>query len=193
MTHEVGHRWGATVVLPFAADEMILLDGSLSHWAQVASVGGPSALGYGHLSDNGDGTFTHARVSPLSYAPLELYAMGLIGRDDPSLGDLFYVSGAPNPDAVNAGGPVTFGGTRNDLTVAQIEQALGPRTPSADNAQTAFRFAFVLVCADACSDASLAWVDDQRLSWEGTFALASGQRATAATALTRRRTRGKAP
>lgn len=183
LTHEVGHRWGASIVLPQASDPMALLDASLSHWARVAAVGGPSALGYGELLDNGDGTFTHQRVSPLRYAPLELYAMGLIAPDDPSLGDMFHVSGAPDADAVNARGPVTFSGTRHDLSMADVVAALGPRTPPSTAAQTSFRFAFVLVCDDACSDASLAWVDGQRLSWPATFATATGGRSTATTEL----------
>jgi hypothetical protein len=183
LTHEVGHRWGASVLLPQAGDPMALLDASLSHWSRVAGVGGPSALGYGELVDNGDGTFTHERVSPLRYAPLELYAMGLVPATDPSLVGLFHVTGAPDPDAVNAGGPVTFAGTRVDLSIADIVAGLGPRTPSFVEAQTAFRFAFVLVCDGACDEASLAWVDAQRESWPETFAAATGRRATADTHL----------
>jgi len=199
LTHEVGHRWGASVMPPPSEpDPLILLDGAKSHWAIVASIGGPSALGYGHMTDNGNGTFTSTRISPLGYAPLELYTMGLIPPDDPSLAGMFYVrdptgfdpptnsTGQPwTIDSLNAGGSVTFSGERVNLTVADIVAALGPRTPAHPATQTEFRFAFVLVCDSVagCSDQTLGWVDDTRVAWEGTFHQATGARASADTVL----------
>jgi hypothetical protein len=189
LVHEVGHRWGAATVLPGANDPLVLLDSALSHWPVIVGPGGPSALGYGELVDHGDGTFTHEAVKPLAYAPLELYLMGLVARDDALLGDLFFVpdaggiSGGATIDSVNGNGTVTFSGQRTDLDVADLEAALGPRLPAHPEAQTSFRFAFVLVCDGSCSAAGLAFVEDERTSWERTFATATGGRASATTSL----------
>lgn len=183
---------------PLEPDPTWLLDANLAHWSIVAGVGGPSALGYGQTVDNGDGTFTNTTVKPLSYAPLELYTMGLLPPDAPELSDLFYVESpaqfVPGTDAagtpwthasINGREPVTFAGSRVDLSIDAIVAALGPRTPAYPESQTSFRFGFAILCRpDApCAPESVAWVDGERVAWEQRFADATGQRAAAITAL----------
>jgi hypothetical protein len=197
LTHEVAHRWGATLVLPSLADPYQLVDEYWSHWPIVVG-GGASALGYGETVDLGGGQFENHVVTPLRYSPLELYIMGLLPPDAPELGDLFWVAGPHSfqppqnvlgqpwtKDSLSAKTPLTFQGTRVDLSVGEIVADLGPRSPAHADAQKHFRFAFVLVCPPQrpCSDEGLAWVDAQRSLWEGTFPTATGQRATADTKL----------
>jgi hypothetical protein len=198
LTHEVGHRWGACLQTSWESDPMLLIDQSFAHWTIIGGLGGPSALGYGQTVDNGGGSFTNTAVKPLRYAPLELYAMGLLAPDDPLLDGLFYVPdphsfapatdgvGAPwSIDSLNAHGTVTFSGTRVDFTIDQLVAALGPRIPTHDTAQTEFRFAFVVLCppGGTCASETVSWVDAQRTSYEATFATATGDRGTAQTDL----------
>ena len=188
---ELAHRWGAYLPVPGGGDPWALLDVALSHWAMVANVGAPGDLAYGVTRDNGDGTFTAALASPILYTPWELYTMGLY--DPASLGDLFYVAGpsafdppaAPDgtawtPDSVASTTPVTFAGTRVDVAAADVLADLGPRDPPFGAAPTAFRCAFVVLCADAaaCAGDALAWAEAARTAWPARFAAATGGRAS---------------
>lgn len=198
LTHEVGHRWGAGLLLPWEADPTWVLDASVAHYTLAAGLGGPGALSYGQTVDLGGGAFRSETVKPLAYSPFELYTMGLLPPGDPLLADLFYVEslsgfapavdpiGAPwTADSVNGTGTVEFQGQRVDLPMSDVVQALGPRVPASADAQKAFRFAFVLLCepGQACRDDTIAWVDEQRIAWETRFGVATGGRATAGTKL----------
>lgn len=194
LTHEVGHRWGANLALPWEADPFVLVVDFMSHWSLFAGLGGASALSYGELVANGDGTFTSSEVRPMPYSPWDLYAMGLLPADE--VPDLFFVRdptgfepaldpfGTPwtgNSRARDE--PVTFTGERVDVTIEDVVAALGPRDPAFGESQTDFRFAFVVLCRRdrPCSDETLSWVDGVRAGWSDRFAWATGDRAAAST------------
>ena len=188
LTHEVGHRWSAYVQLPDAEDNGVLVDEWWSHWTLFASLGGPSALGYGELVEEAPGHFRFSIRHPLRYAQLELYQQGLIARDE--VGPMFYVENAAGfappasragpwtPDAV--GESVSFEGSRVDFTIDDVVGSHGARVPDAAGAQRAFRMAFMLVCADpsSCAPDAIPFVEAQRRAWPETFAMATGGRAT---------------
>ncbi len=204
LTHEVGHRWLAHVQVPWADDPGVLeqwkdqpYEFPAGHWTILAGTGGPSAMGYGEVVDNGDGTITARSVIPMPYSRLDLYAMGLLPAAE--VGPLFWVSGAtgfaPPADALgqqwsaqsvlSAGAEVTFSGTAETFEVADLAAVFGPRDPPYGEAQDTFRFAFVLMCAPGspCSPEGAAWVDGQRAAWEETFDWATGGRGAAETEL----------
>jgi hypothetical protein len=189
VVHEVGHRWSAYLFLPDVEDEDVLTDEYWSHWSVYANVGGPSALGYGELIDESNGQFSFQIRRPLRYSMLELYQQGLVSPDE--VVDLFFVEGAadffPTTSlggdwgADSYGEDVRYSGTRHDFTLDDIIARNGPNAV----AQTAYRMAFVIICADqnACDVDALAFVDAQRLLWPDSFAAATDGRATADTSL----------
>jgi hypothetical protein len=193
VTHEVGHRWSAYLSLASAADPWALTDAFYSHWNVYANMGGPSALGYGQLLDQGGGQFDYELVVPLRYSDVELYQQGLIPPED--VGETFYVTDATGFDPPMNGGQawtpdsygsaVSYMATRVDFDIDEVIADHGPRVPAHADAQTEFRMAFVLVCEDieACDQDALDWVDEQRVDWETTFADATGGRASVDTTL----------
>lgn len=84
------------------------------------------------------------------------------------------------------GEDVTFSGTRVDFTIDDVIAANGPRVPAFGEAQTHFRFAFVMVCHDpaACPEGDLAIVEAQRTALPDLLADSTGGRATADVSLT---------
>lgn len=181
LVHEVTHRWGANLRLELTADPWALVDASYSHWAHPASIGGPSALGYGELLEAEPGRFRFELVSPLVNSDLELYQMGLLAAE--AVRPFFLVEGArdhqpPSPwdgawDPDDYGQAVTFAGRRIDFTLADLQAVHGPRVPSAAEAQHHFRAAFVLACAADCPPEDVAFADAQRAAWPASFARAT--------------------
>jgi hypothetical protein len=181
LVHEATHRWGANLRLAATGDPWSLVDASYAHWAHVASVGGPSALGYGELLEEAPGSFRFELASPLVNSDLELYQMGLLSAEE--VGPLFLVTDASahapaapwdgrwDPD--DYGQAVAFQGTRVDFTLEDVVALHGPRVPDSADAQRAFRSAFVLACEGSCPAEDLAFADAQRLAWPATFARAT--------------------
>lgn len=194
LIHETVHRWSAFLGLQSAPSPGALLGPAGGHWNIHLSTGGPSATGYGELIDTGGGSFRFDVIYPLQISPLELYVAGLIPASE--VPPLFYVANATGYDpAVNAWGETlgatsygedaTFTGDRVDFTIDDIIASNGPRLPAFGDAQTHFRFAFALVCADvaACDEGDLAIVEQQRQAFAVQFPAATGQRASIETEL----------
>jgi len=122
------------------------------------------------------------------YAPLDQYLMGF--RPDGDVPDtLFYVTNySPNVwPVLHPLRGVGFDGTRNFVTIGDVIQAMGRRTPDYTVAQRHFRFAFILVVAQGSqpSAADLAQIDTYRQQFEPFYLLASSHNATADTTLKR--------
>jgi hypothetical protein len=194
LVHETTHRWAAFVELGGTPEPAYLLDAGWAHWNIHVHGGGPSATGYGDVVDLDGGSFRFDLVRPWKLSPLELYLAGLVPADE--VAPMFYVASPYGHDpAIGASGeaigratlaePCTFSGVRTDFTVADIVAANGPRVPAVGEAQTHFRFAFVLACVDpdACSESDLAIVEAQRTAFPATWSAATGGRSTVDTAL----------
>lgn len=195
MVHEMTHRWAAYVQLAGTPQMNYLEDGYGGHWNVHVNTGGPSAVGYGDLSDLGGGNFKFQMIYPLHLSPLELYLAGLISASE--VPPLFYVANATNHSPAtdyltqqpmnqySYGQDVTFSGTRVDFTIDDIIATNGQRLPAVGDAQTHFRYAFVMVCADvnACKESDLAVVEAQRQGLPGSVTLATGGRASVETGL----------
>lgn len=111
------------------------------------------------------------------------------------MGDLFYVADPADYTPADCVGAEwtndcvavasTFQGTRTSLTMDEVVARHGSRFPAYGEAQTEFRFAFVLVCGDedACDPGVYAWADEQRAAFVETYATATGGRGAIDTTL----------
>lgn len=185
---ELGHAWLAFVHATLGDGP---IDGMLgrakAHWSFYLETGGSPVEGH-KWTDNGDGTFTAAKLDKYQFSDLDLYLMGLMGADevqpwflienphdcvDSSQDDK---SCAP-PDAFGfKADQYTVSGTRRDITIKDVIDVEGPRVPAYPDAPSEFNLSFVLIkrpgetlCAeelaaiDEIIDRSLKqWVDQTR-------------------------------
>ncbi len=192
--HETTHTWAAFINLGGTPQPYYLLDSAYGgHWNVHVHGGGPSAVGYGDVTDLGGGKFGFEVMYPLRLSPLELYLAGLMPPEE--VPPMFYVkdayghspeSGFDGPFHQSSyGEDVTFSGTRVNFDVNDVIAANGARTPPAGQAQTHFRYAFVLACnpADACKQSDLEIVEAQRAALPAWLSAATGGRATAESGL----------
>lgn len=189
VVHETTHRWAAFTTLPGG---LPLAGQWHGHWGVYASTGGPSAVGYGDLTDLGNGRFRFDVQYPLQLSPLELYLAGLIPASQ--VPTMFSVTGAnafspstpeyePSWNSDSYGEDVEFSGNRVDFGVSDIIAANGPRTPAFGQARSDFRFAFALVCESTCDASDLAIVEAQRVAFEEAWFQATDGLSTADTTL----------
>jgi hypothetical protein len=80
---------------------------------------------------------------------------------------------------------VTTSGTRVDISIDQIAQAEGPRTPAAGDAPTTFRQTFILVVPAGQTDimADVDKLERIRQAWEAYFHRVTDERGTIITRL----------
>lgn len=178
LSHELGHRWLAH------AGEPLVAPGRHGHWSYFMDTDG-SFMGGSRLTDNADGTFTTGTVMS-RYGALDQYLMGLRGPDE--VDDFFVVEepwGIDTEAEAAPGSGVTFGGERRDLSVDDVIDQLGERSPG-DEAPI-FRMAFVLVVPEGStpSDADVEKLRRIRRQFGGYFRAATDGRARVRTHLPR--------
>jgi hypothetical protein len=160
-----------------------------AHWASTLQADA-SVMDGDLIVDNGDGSFNVTETFS-RYSPLDLYGMGLIApREVPPW---FLVT-----DAKDGGGnlidPARYlyvgariYGAREDISISQVISAEGPRVPSSEVAEHAFRVAFVLVTrpGETAGDVQdiARTLDQVRKIWEQSFADYTGNRGTMCTQL----------
>ncbi|WAS98310.1 MYXO-CTERM sorting domain-containing protein [Nannocystis punicea] len=152
---ELGHAW---LAFPHVAggDTKLLLGRSQAHWSFYMNTGGSPVEGH-RWTDNGDGTFTAAKLDEFEFSDLDLYLMGLMPAaevqpwfviEDPhdcidsALPD--QTCPEPNSFLFNAES-FTVSGTRREVTVDDVIQAEGERVPAYPDAPNEFGISFVLV------------------------------------------------
>jgi hypothetical protein len=190
LAHETGHRWLAEATCPTGS-----LGSSEGHWSFFLDSGG-SLLGGNRLRDNRDGTFT--TLAPLKgFGPLDQYLMGLRPPEDVSPFYLVEDARDFDPPLDNAGRPfgddskpengVRFRGTRRTLTIDDVIDVTGERSPRAGRGPRAFRMAFVLIvpAGTTPSIAEVEKVDRIRRAFGPFFKEATEGRARVGTALPR--------
>jgi uncharacterized protein (TIGR03437 family) len=151
--HESGHLFLAFASIPdpagSTAKPMIGYGGA--HWSFVYD--SEASLDEGEqITDLGSGRFVTAAVTQ-GFAPLDRYLMGFSPASD--VPDTFV---ALNPSVSPLGHPqsgVAFTGTRLNISVNDVIQALGPRTPDYTVAQHRFRFGFIVVVPSGTLDSPL--------------------------------------
>jgi hypothetical protein len=166
-----------------------LLGRDLAHWSAALQTEA-SLMDGNTLVDNGDGSFNITEAYK-RYSDLDLYGMGLIPARD--VKPLFLVD---NPLDKNGNkidvtsffrpGQKMFG-QREDISMAQIVSAIGPRNPSWDKSPHDFRIAWALLTrpGEHASDVAdiAAQLDVARKVWEQKFYAYTGGRGTMCTQL----------
>jgi uncharacterized protein (TIGR03437 family) len=151
--HESGHLFLAYASIPDPNDPtakpMIGYGGA--HWSFVFN--SEASLDEGEqITDLGGGQFVTAAVTQ-GYAPLDRYLMGF--APSTAVPDTFVVL---HPSVSPLGHPqsgVSFTGSRLNISVNDVIQAVGRRTPDATVAQHRFRFGFILVVPEGAQDSSI--------------------------------------
>lgn len=145
LAHETGHRWLARVLFRDAnrTTSDALLGRQRAHWSFFLDSDG-SVMEGNEIDDLGGGRFRTLTTTE-RYSNLDLYAMGQVSAAE--VPAWFYVE-APlasqdRENGTTAG--VTFTGTRRDVLIQDVIDALGPRVPSAADSPREHRQAFVFV------------------------------------------------
>jgi MYXO-CTERM domain-containing protein len=148
--------------------------------------------------DNGDGTFTTAPtdLTSLTFSPLDLYLMGLVPAEEVPpfvfLRDVVAPAEAIDPfrnRTVSTGsfpwqgpGPLTVTATAETLTIDDIIEANGVRSPAVGVSPTEFTVGVVIVAASTATDdeiVALQTLGGQRATAQAAaFARATGDRAS---------------
>ncbi len=155
VAEEFGHRWGA--FLRYVDGDGVvsgaLLGREGAHWANTVQAAG-SLLDGSEWVEVEPGQFW-LKARAYRFSELDQYAMGLRAADEVS--DFFRIADARFEDApIDPSWPlaagVTVSGVREEITMAQIVAANGPRVPDYTESRKAFRMAVVLITPPNESD-----------------------------------------
>jgi len=151
--HELGHRWAANASALVNGERIPL---GPTHWQ--AGVHLPAAFPYGRpeeadlmggstWKENGDGTFTQLDRDYYSPAKgwswLALYLMGLARPEE--VPPFFILRNLQRTGQTDANGKPIFRGEKVVITIDDVIAAMGPRTPSFENAQKEFNTGIVVI------------------------------------------------
>ena len=185
---EVGHRWLAFLRFSDHNHQTsdVLLGRDRAHWSFFFN-SDASVMEGNRIEDLGGGSFkTVAAVE--KYSLLDQYVMGLVRDID--VPPFFYVENPVNPDqpVTSISGPkigVTFKGTRRDVLINDVIEAMGARQPSFATSPKLHRQAFLFVVSRGkTADAvAVAKIDRIRRAWETFFSKATDGRSRAETRL----------
>jgi len=145
LAHETGHRWLARLQFLNADRAMSdqLLGRQRAHWSFFLDSDG-SVMEGNEIEDQGGGTF-RTTTSLEKYSRLDLYAMGV--ASDAEVPRWFYIdapiSGWNRETSPIAGTTIT--GTRRDVLIQDVIDAMGPRVPAAADSPRVHRQAYVFV------------------------------------------------
>jgi hypothetical protein len=188
--HETGHRWGATLRFRDGGRSSdAWLGRQLAHWGFFTD-SDASVLEGNEIEDQGGGAFRTGTPS-LRYSAFDLYAMGVLPESE--VAPAFYVENAVVSDPTTGGfnresaprSGVSMTGTRREVTIAQVVDAMGARSPAAGTGVRSHRQAWIYVTSAgrAADAAALSKLDTFRSAFEGFFASATGGRMAVETRL----------
>ncbi len=189
VAHETGHRWGATLKFTDGGGTNdAWLGRQLAHWSFFTD-SDASVLEGNEIQDQG-GSFRTGSPS-LRYSPFDLYSMGVMSESE--VPATFYVAsptitepttgGVDRESSPRAG--VTMTGSRREVTVAAVVQAMGARSPAAGSGPRQHRQAWIYVTSAGRSadSASISKLETIRRAFEDFFASATGGRMSVDTRL----------
>lgn len=193
MGQEQGHRWLTYVNYPGQPE--LLLGRDDSHWSFFMNIestmSSPAARRSSSMEgnvwrENGDGSFTSVNLID-GFSRLDQYLMGL--RPPSDVPDTFVITNLtatggrdresnPRPNS-------TVRGTKQNVTINQIIEANGARTPDPTTAQKNFRAAVILLVQQGTQPSQEAFnrITLYRLAWESYFAQSTDFLATINTGL----------
>jgi hypothetical protein len=151
LAHETGHRWLAN--LRFRDVDRAISDQLLgrqrAHWSFFMDSDG-SVMEGNDIEDLGGGAFRTVAATE-KYSRLDLYAMGL--ASDVEVPRWFYIDAPASRDREDSPlAGITVNGTRRDVLIQDVIDALGPRVPDAAASPRLHRQAFVFVRGNAVLD-----------------------------------------
>jgi uncharacterized protein (TIGR03437 family) len=187
--HEAGHLFLAYASVPDPADpaNLPMLGYQNAHWAFTYD-SEASLLEGERIADRGAGVSYRFLTTDTvqGYSPLDQYLMGFLPAA--AVADTFYVSGTlPGMQQWHPLKNYGFDGSRRNVSIDDVVQAMGRRTPDYTIAQRHFRFAFVLVVPQGTdpSATDLAKIDLFRRQYEAAYAKFASGNAAADTSLRR--------
>lgn len=185
--HEMGHRWAAFVSAKVNGET---IDLGPVHWARGLQAIVPfpyvrpseaSIMGGGVWQDNFDGTYTQLDddyyVPATGYSYLDLYLMGLIS---PAEVPDFFILRNLVPAGRDANGHPIFKADRTKVTIQEVIDAEGPRTPGVDKSQREFNTGMVMVVQHRMKPSSelIGRTEGIRKQWMSYFSITTGRRAS---------------
>jgi hypothetical protein len=178
--HEVGHRWLTQAT--FRDGDRVsreLLGRDEVHWSFFVDTDG-SHLEGNDIADEGGGRFRTVAAG-VRYSPLDQYLMGL--RDAAEVPPFFFVRNPLGTSGEQGRDPevgISFQGVRKDVTIADVQAAMGRREPAFGEAPRTIRQAFVYVAVGASpSTADVEKLERIRAAWEPFFAASTEGRGAA--------------
>lgn len=185
LARETGRRWLAYVNFNDQGVESSALRTYANEWSFFLDTDA-SVMGGNNWVDNQDGTFESLEAA-LRYSPLDHYLMGI--RSPRDIPNFFLIVPPSEYTRRSPSSPPEVGilvpGTPKVITVQQIVQVEGRRTPAYPQAPRLFRQAFILVVprGETASVGDLEKLDRLRQEWEVFFRIATGGRARISTRL----------
>jgi hypothetical protein len=188
LAHETGHRWLAQFRFTDGRGGVsdLLLGRQRAHWSFFMDSDASVMEGNDISAVRGSSFRTVAAAQ--RYSRVDLYAMGLVGASE--VPPWFYVDAPVNvmPSSDRESAPrvgTTFTGTRRNVLIQDVIDALGPRVPSTDDAPRVHRQAFVYVIQRGTlpSTTELARLGRIRRQWEPYFHDATEERMSVRTTL----------
>ena len=185
---ESGHRWLALLRFRDAngrrSDELLGRD--QAHWSFFLD-SDASFMEGNDIEELGGGAFrTVATVS--RYSVLDQYAMGLVSPSQ--VPPFFYVEAPTNvvPDREREDSPdtgVTFNGTKREVRIEDVVDAMGRREPSSGSSPKTHRQAFIYVVSNGrtLDQAQVDKLDRIRREWTSAFRTTTSNRMTLETKL----------
>jgi Tol biopolymer transport system component/flagellar hook assembly protein FlgD len=174
IAHEMAHQWSGRATFldsVTGAPSLDLLGQEQAHWSYFLDTDG-SVLYGSRWQASGTGSFTSLE-SMRRYSALDLYLMGLLAPSEvpkftlirPAAGTPHAAMDLPPPDGT------VVQGTPQTVAIDQVIQAMGPRSPSAADAQVSFRAAFALLVGpgQTATPDQIAFVDSVRREWANRF------------------------
>lgn len=194
--HEAGHLFlaFASIPDPDGANARPMIGFGGSHWSFVFN--SEASLDEGEqIIDRTGGGFVTAAITQ-GYAPLDRYLMGFAPPSEVSDNTMFvatgarYLTGASVSPLQHPQSDVAFTGTRLNISVNDVIQAMGRRTPDHTVAQRRFRFGFILLVEQGSQNSPLFTeavqkVETYRAKFVAKYFEFSDKRATADTTLNR--------
>ena len=188
--HETGHLFlaFASVKDPNNPAAEPMLGRQLAHWSFLFD-SEASLLEGNRIQDNGPDAsprfLTTATVQ--GYAPLDQYLMGFRAAEE--VPPVFLVTNSPTISSGSRSPEpgVSFNGKRRDITVQDVIDAVGRRTPDYTVAQRRFRFGFILVVPAGSTPApeDIAQLETDRGLFETAYRQYASDRASADATLKR--------
>lgn len=194
LAHETGHLF---LALTSVRDEdnpnaRPMLGQAMAHWSFLFN-SDASFLEGNRLEDAGERASPRFRSTATvqQYSALDQYLMGF--RAPEEVPPTFLVTNSSRfADELPRLG-ATFDGRRRNVTIEDLIQAEGRRSPDHTVAQREFRMAVILVSRDEPDAADLAKLDRLRSEFETFYSQGTGGRASISTALSRSLTLSVAP